>query len=146
MLVLVSLGLLAAGWKLTEIDRYFLWQAEQTTGTVVDHEPYRREARKVEDRFRLVVAFTTPSGDRIRFRSVASYGRPPYAVGESVPVRYDPTAPQRARVARRIELLAPVLIWFGAVVLLAGLGVTIAVIGPVSAAGTSRLAPRRPRA
>ena len=82
VLVLVALGLLAGGWRLTESDRYFLLRASRTTGQVVAHEPFEREARKPQERFRLVVTFSTPAGDRIRFRSVANYGRPPYAVGE----------------------------------------------------------------
>ena len=138
VLVLVSIALFAVGWRLTETDRYFLLQASRATGQVVAHEAFEREARKVTERFRLVVAFGTPSGQRIRFRSISNYGRPPYAVGESVPIRYDPLQPTRARVDRRIELLAPVLIWLGAVVLLGALGVAIAVYGPSHARGTSR--------
>ena len=138
VLVLVSLGLFVAGWRLTENDRYFLLHASRATGQVVAHEAFEREARKVTQRFRLVVSFSTPSGSRIRFRSVSNYGRPPYAVGETVGVRYDPEQPTRARVDRRIELLAPVLIWMGAVVLLAVLGVVIAVYGPTPARGTFR--------
>ncbi|WP_291984068.1 DUF3592 domain-containing protein [Luteitalea sp.] len=140
VLVLVALGLLAGGWRLTETDRFFLLQAERTTGTVVAHEPFEREARKPMERFRLVVAFTAPDGSRVRFRSVSNYGRPPYAVGEQVPVRFDPEQPGRARVDRRIEFLAPVLIWLGAIVVLGGLGVAIAVFGPRDARGTSRRA------
>jgi hypothetical protein len=133
VLVLVALGLFVVGWRLTETDRFFLLHAARTTGQVVAHESFEREARTVTERFRLVVAFSTPSGDRVRFRSLANYGKPPYAVGDAVPVRYDPDQPTRARVDRRIELLAPVLIWMGAVVLIAGLGVAIAVYGPTRA-------------
>ncbi len=139
VLVLVSLGLFAAGWRLTETDRFFLLHAARATGQVVGHEPFERAARTVTERYRMVVAFSTESGQRVRFRSVANYGRPPYAVGESVPVRYDSEQPTRARVDRRIELLAPVLIWVGAVVVLGALGVLIAMYGPTHAGGTPRL-------
>ena len=154
VLVLVSLGVFVVGWRLTENDRYFLLHASRATGEVVAHEFSRREAPSgklpimaepksvngtVRARFRLVVSFTTPSSDRIRFRSISSYGRPPYAVGDAVSVRYDPAQPTRARVDRRIELLAPVLIWMGAVVLIATLGVAIAIWGPASATGTARV-------
>lgn len=142
VLVLVSLGLLAAGWRLTETDRFFLLQGARATGEVVAHESFEREAKKVEQRFRLVVSFATPAGVRIRFRSIASYGRPPYAVGAAVPVRYDVRQPTRARVDRRIEFLAPVLIWLGSVILLGGLGVAIAVFGPKSPPATAP-SPRR---
>ena len=138
VLILVSLGLFAVGWRLTESDRFFLLHSGRATGVVVAHEPFDREARKPQERFRLVVSFATPSGQRIRFRSIANYGRPPYAVGESVPVRYDADMPTRARVDRRIEFLAPVLIWLGAVLLLGGLGVAIALYGPTSSSPTPR--------
>jgi hypothetical protein len=45
-------------------------------------------------------------------------------------------------VDRRIEFLAPVLIWFGGVLLLGGTGVAVAVFGPKDVRGTSRT--RRP--
>ena len=130
VLILVALGLLAAGWRLTENDRFFLFRAARATGQVVAHEAFEREERKVTQRFRLVVSFATATGERIRFRSVTNYGRAPYDVGAAVPVRYDPEHPTRARVDRRIEFLAPVLIWFGAIALLAGLGLAIAIYGP----------------
>ena len=139
VLVLVSLGLFVAGWRLTENDRFFLLHAARASGQVVAHEAFEREAKKVTQRFRLVVAFSTPSGDRIRFRSRSHYGKPPYAVGESVGVRYDPAQPTRARVDRRFELLAPVLIWIGAVVLVGVLGVAIAIWGPTHLGATPRV-------
>ena len=135
LLVLVSLGLFAVGWRLTEQDRFYLLAASRATGRVVAHEAFAREAHKVQQRYRLVVAFETPTGDRIRFRSVASYGRPPYAIGDPIGVRYDASQPTRARVDRRIELLAPVAIWIGAVVLLGVLGVVVAVRGPSGRGG-----------
>lgn len=138
VLVLVSIALCATGWRLTETDRFFLLHGARATGVVVAHESFVREARKVEERFRLVVSFATPSGERIRFRSLANYGRPPYAVGEAVPVRYDADRPTRARVDRRIESLAPVLIWLGAVVILGGLGVAIAIYGPTTGSRLGR--------
>lgn len=153
VLVLVAMALFAVGWTLTEADRFFLLRAERTTGQVVAHELARRDvpsttlpitsapkpvASETRARYHMVVAFATPAGDRIRFRSISGYGRPPFGVGAAVPVRYDPAQPMRARVDRRIELLAPVLIWLGAVLLLGGTGVAIAVFGPTDAKGTSR--------
>jgi hypothetical protein len=157
VLVLVAIALFAVGWRLTETDRFFLLQAARGTGEVVGHELARREVPsttlpitsapkstpgEMRARFHLVVSFKTPSGDRIRFRSVSSYGRPPYNVGDTVPVRYDASQPMRARVDRRIEFLAPVLIWFGGVLLLGGTGVAVAVFGAKDVRGTSRT--RRP--
>ena len=71
VLVLVSIALFVVGWRLTEQDRFYLFEAARTGGQVVGHEAFEREARKVEERFRLVVSFRMPNGDRIRFRSLA---------------------------------------------------------------------------
>lgn len=134
-LVLVALAMFVAGWQVTAETRRFLLVAERTSGQVVAHEPYEREARTPRERFRLVVAFETAQGTRVRFRSVPSYGRPPYDVGTSVPVLYDPANPFTARVDRRIETLAPLVIWGGAVLLVGGLGVLVAVRGPRGSVG-----------
>lgn len=130
LLVLVALAIFVAGWQVTAETRRFLSAAERTTGEVVGHEAYERQARTPRERFRLVVSYQTPSGARVRFRSVANYGRPPYAVGEQVPVLYDPANPFDARVDRRIETVAPLVIWGAAVLLVGGLGVAVAVWGP----------------
>lgn len=130
LLVLVALVIFVAGWQITAETRQFLSSAERTEGEVVAHEAYEREARTPRERFRLVVSFQTASGARIRFRSTANYGRPPYAVGERVPVLYDPLDPFTARVDRRIETIAPLIIWGVAVLIVGGLGVAVAVWGP----------------
>lgn len=160
VLVLVAIALFAVGWRLTETDRFFLLHAARANGQVVGHEFSRREvpsttlpitsapkatAGEMRARFHLVVSFMTASGDRIRFRSISTYGRPPFAVGDAVPVRYDSSQPTRARVDRRIEFVAPVLIWFGGVLLLGATGVAVAVFGPTDARGSSRTGrPSRP--
>jgi hypothetical protein len=51
-------------------------------------------------------------------------------VGEQVPVLYDPAEPIDARIDRRIETLAPLFVWGGAVLVVGGLGLAIAVRGP----------------
>lgn len=133
LLVLVALALFVAGWQVTAETRWFLSVAARTTGEVVGHEAYERQARTPRERFRLVVSYQTPSGARVRFRSVANYGHPPYAIGEQVPVLYDPANPFDARVDRRIETVAPLVIWGAAVLLVGGLGVAVAVWGPTRA-------------
>lgn len=130
VLVLIALVLFVAGWQVTADTRRFLSVAERTTGEVVAHEPYEREARTPRERFRLVIAFETAQGTRVRFRSVPNYGRPPYDVGASVPVLYDPENPFSARVDRHIETVAPLVIWGGAVLVVGVLGVVVAVRGP----------------
>lgn len=129
-LLLVAAGLLVQGWVMTRDLRQFLAVAEHTTGHVVAHEPFQREGRTPQQRFRLVVAFTAPDGARVRFRSIPTYGRPPYDLGSQVPVRFDPGDPSRARVNRRIELMAPLVIWGSAVCVLAGLGLAVQWFGP----------------
>jgi len=129
-LLLLALALFGAGWSLTGEDRAFLFDAALATGTVVAHESYAPEGRKPRQRYRLVVSFATGDGARIRFRSVASYGRPPYAVGSPVPVRYRPEQPTRARVDRRMESVVPLMLWSAAVLLIGTLGIAIAWFGP----------------
>lgn len=129
-LLLVALAVLGAGWRLTAPDRAFLFRAARATGTVVAHERYTPEGRTPRERFRLVVSFSTATGERVRFRSISSYGRPPYAVGAFVPVRYDVQWPTRARVNRPMEFVAPLIIWGAAVLLISGLGLGIVLRGP----------------
>ena len=135
VLLLVALVIFVAGWRVTAETRRFLALAERTTGEVVAHEPFERQARTPRERFRLVVTFATARGTRVRFRSVPTYGRPPYAIGTQVPVLYDPENPFTARVDRRIETIAPLLIWGGAVLVVGALGLAVALRGPGVAKG-----------
>lgn len=132
LLMLVALVIFVAGWQVTADTRRLLRVAERATGEVVAHEPFDREARTPRERFRLVVSFETADGTRVRFRSVPHYGRPPYQVGEQVPVLYDPAEPMDARIDRRIETLAPLLVCGGAVLVVGGLGLAVALRGPRS--------------
>ncbi len=130
LLLVVAAAMFVAGWHVTAETRHFLAVAERTAGTVVAHEAYEREARTPRERFRVVVSFETAAGTRVRFRSVANYGRPPFPVGSEVTVLYDPADPVNARVDRQIEVLAPVVAWGAAVCLIAGLGLAVLVFGP----------------
>ncbi len=133
LLLLVALVIFVAGWQVTAETRRLLRVAERTTGEVVAHEPFDREARTPRERVRLVVSYATAEGTRVRFRSVPHYGRPPYEVGEQVPVLYDPAEPIDARIDRRMETLAPLLVWGVAVLVVGGLGLAVAVRGPRNA-------------
>lgn len=130
LLVLIALVMFVAGWQVTADMRRFLAAAARTTGEVVEHEAYEREARTPRERFRLLVSFETADGTRVRFRSVPNYGRPPYDVGDRVSVLYNPADPFEARVERRIETLAPLVIWGAAVLIVGGLGVAVMLRGP----------------
>lgn len=130
LLILVALALFVAGWQATSEMRQFLSVAERTTGEVVGHEAFDREARTPRERFRLVVSFQTASGTLVRFRSVANYGRPPYEVGERVPVLYNPEDPFQARIDHAMDTVVPLVIWGVAVLLIAGMGIGVAVWGP----------------
>jgi hypothetical protein len=143
LLLLVAAAMFSAGWQVTSDTRRFLSVAERTTGVVAGHEAYDREARVPRERFRLVVRFDTATGSRVRFRSVANYGRPPYAVGEEVPVLYDPDNPLDARVDRRVEVLAPFIIWGVAVTLVGALGLAVLVLGPRGGPARGLPRPRR---
>jgi hypothetical protein len=129
-LLLIAGALFAAGWEVTRDLRRFLSVAERATGRVAAHEPFDPETRVPRERYRMVVSFETALGTRVRFRSVPHYGRPPYAVGEEVPVLYDPGSPVEARIDRRIEVVAPLLVWGVAVAIVGGLGLGVLRYGP----------------
>src|SRR5690606_8041543 len=130
LLIVMALVLFVTGWQATSEMRRFLMVAERTTGEVVGHEAFDREARTPRERFRIVGSYATAAGTRVRFRTVASYGEPPYAVGERVPVLYNPEDPFQARIDTAMDTVVPLVIWGGAVLLVAGLGVGVAVWGP----------------
>lgn len=130
LLILMSLVLLAAGWQATSEMRRFLRVAERTTGEVVGHEAFDRQARTPREQFRIVVSYETATGTRVRFRTVTGFGRPPYDVGERVPVLYNPEDPFEARVDSKMDTVVPLVIWGGAVLLVAGLGAAVALWGP----------------
>jgi hypothetical protein len=69
------------------------------------------------------VAFTDADGKRHSFQHEVGSNPPAFEVGESVPVRYDPDDPERAKIAKALSLWTePVLVAaIGTGLLLAGL-------------------------
>lgn len=105
--LLVGSGcLVTAAVKLVTTVR-FVSSSSITTGTVVDLVAHRGSKSTT---YAPVVTFTAPDGNDTRFDSAISSGSPDYAVGQSVPVRFDPADPSHAEIDAFIPLWFPFII------------------------------------
>ena len=136
--VATGLGLLAASGVLLAGKRRFLRNAASATGTVVRLATVAPPARTNDARLRSsergtvfyapVVRFTTAAGRAAEFQSASGSIPPRYAVGATVPVRYDPDDPARAEIATFADQwLLPVLLG-GTGLMLATVGVVLALL------------------
>jgi hypothetical protein len=74
------------------------------------------------------VEFATTSGDTVTFvEKTQTFGA--LSVGSAVPVKYDPAAPKKARIATSGRLWVTTIIMFAAGIPLLIVGVVLAVIG-----------------
>ena len=111
--------------------RTFLEGAVTTVGIVTD--VLREESvqtdndgfRTTDTMFRPVVRFSTESGEQIEFASGVSTNPPSYRKGGQVPVAYDPSDPQKAKIKSFW------LVWGFAVVAagIGGVGLLMACVG-----------------
>lgn len=131
LLLLFSLACLGlAGWLYIRA-RTFLEGAVTTVGIVT--EVLREESvqtdndgfRTTDTMFRPVVRFSTESGEQIEFASGVSTNPPSYRKGGQVPVAYDPSDPQKAKIKSFW------LVWGFAVVAagIGGVGLLMACVG-----------------
>ena len=131
LLLLLSLACLGvAGWLYIRA-RKFLEGAVTTVGIVTD--VLREESvetdndgiRTINTMFRPVVRFSTESGEQIEFASGVSTNSPSYRKGGQVPVAYDPSDPQKAKIKSFW------LVWGFAVVAagIGGVGLLMACVG-----------------
>ena len=97
----VALGMFALGVFFLLRTMAFLRGAVATTGTVVDMERYSGEHGPT---YTPVVEYVRPDGLRQRFSEEGSSSRPGCAVGDTVPVKFDPENPERARIDRPLRL------------------------------------------
>jgi hypothetical protein len=100
----------------------FLRGAIATEGTVVDLE----ESRDIDTgsiRYAPVVKFTTAEGQTTQFTDPSGTSPNPYEIGETVPVKYDPSKPHKARIPTALRLwVAPaILVVLGGGLLVGGL-------------------------
>lgn len=102
--------------------RRFLDRAEAAEGTVV---AVRTEGAGRNITSFPTVEFTTRSGVLGRAESLMGTGVQSFAVGQQVPVRYDPRDPSRAEVATFATL-------WGTALLRAGFGAAFVVMGSVA--------------
>jgi hypothetical protein len=138
---LLGLSLAALGVILIVQDRRTRARASHASGTVVDHvygpghvragqsippppAAFNVGSFRVQPEPRvmtyLLVEFTTGAGRTIRFRSSQGSRPPDHEIGARVPVYYDASDPERARIVGEGRFLWIVLIVFG--LLLAAIG------------------------
>lgn len=110
--------------------RRFLETAVDTTGTIVDLIASRSSEGGTV--YRAVVAFKTAEGRDVQWTESMASNPPAGQPGDEVPVKYDPTNPEEARIAKpfRLWFLPGLLGLLGA--LFGGLGAVFTVIGLAS--------------
>jgi hypothetical protein len=104
--------------------RSFLSRAVSVTGAVIGF----RESRGSEGGtvYQPVVTYRTTEGQTHEFTDSVASDPPGFTVGEAVPVAYDPTDPEQAKIAR------PFRLWFVSG-LLSSMGALFLVLGVVLA-------------
>ena len=93
--LVIGVGLQTAGAVSGVRMAAWLRTASATTGKVVDLE--RRRSSKGGRSYAEVVVFQPESGDEVRFKSSISTSSP-FAVGDTVPVLYNPKQPDDAMI------------------------------------------------
>ena len=124
VVLLLGLGCLAASAIVRSVIGGFVDSAAKAQGTVVELVPAGRGKSPV-------IRFTTPDGQDVTFRSANASNPPDYAVGEAVPVLYDPAAPERdPRIESLSEVWTPVIVLALMGLIFGGVGLAV-VVGEV---------------
>ena len=107
--------------------RRFLETAVDTTGTIIDLIASRSSEGGTV--YRAVVAFKTSEGRDVQWTESMASNPPAGQPGDEVPVKYDPTNPEEARIAKpfRLWFLPGLLGLLGG--LFGGLGAVFTIIG-----------------
>ena len=115
--IVAALGLLSLVRTLL-----FVRRAERAEGRIVGRELYSGSGGRGPT-YKPVIEFATPDGAVHRFTDPIQSNRPG-DVGDTVPVRYDPRRPGRARLDKpfRLWFVPGLLLFIGATFLAAGLG------------------------
>lgn len=102
-------GLLLVGVFWIARVRRFLKAAVDTDGTVLGHQSRtsRSTSGGSSTSYYPVVQFATAEGRAVQFTDQIGGSPPSHDVGETVPVKYDPSDPGHARIATGFRL------WFG---------------------------------
>jgi hypothetical protein len=122
LFALIGVGLLAGALGSYTSTRRFVATAARATGTVA--EVVRRDPPKAGDgpTYAAIVRFRTARGHEVSFTASPVSNPPAYAVGDSVPVLYDPARPQSASAEGFFSL-------WGVAVILGSLGAVFAAVG-----------------
>jgi hypothetical protein len=105
------------GWR----TRRFLETAVDAVATVIGN---RYSGGGESASYHPIVRFSTREGETVEYEDSLGTNPARYDEGDSVPVKYDPSRPQKARISTGFRLwFAPVLVGgIGAVVLVIGAG------------------------
>ena len=97
---LLSALIAGAAFYLRSDERAFRERAAASTATVVLHDQNERRDTKGKRRVERfdVYEYTTQTGERVRFIQPNSATRPRRPIGTNVPVLYDPSDPNDARL------------------------------------------------
>ena len=130
---IIGLSFLGAGAVLLLITvlivkriRRFLATAVEVPGTVLGHEErrFRSSTGGMTVAYHPIITFTTVTGRQMQYTDNAGSKPPSHAVGQSVPVRYDPADETDARIGTTGSTwLAPIIT--------GSIGVALAVPGAV---------------
>lgn len=115
-----SFGLVIGLWLRRKTKR-FLKTAIETTGTYV--KAVRKSSPDASTTSYRVVEFTTDDGEVIHYRAMTGVPWASRAIGDSVPILYDPMRPEFARVNSSVELVLPWMIF-----VLVGGGILLALV------------------
>ena len=101
IMLLIGLALLGFAATKTYETRAFLDRAVQVQGQVVrmdSHRSYDDDGRPAGTLYTAIVEYTDKAGARHEVRERISKGNPTRAIGDQVPVLYDPDDPAEARI------------------------------------------------
>jgi hypothetical protein len=127
-LILLGVGVidLALAVFLIRRTRSFLERAVAVTGTVTGFAQSTSSDSGVA--YHPIVRFETIEGETHEFQDSLASNPPSFKEGESVPVKYEPTRPDRAKIAKTFRIwLIPGMFTVSAVGLLVAGGIVLAV-------------------
>lgn len=117
--ILIGLAMLLGAYATYSGTRSFVDRAVETEGTIVDLILSRSSDSRA---YYPVVVFQDASGREIEFQSHASSNPASYSPGASVPVLYEPSLPEGARINSFFSL-------WGAATIIGALGLVFTVVG-----------------
>lgn len=118
-LLLIGVGMLSGAYATYSGTSSFVDRAVETDGTIVELILSRSSDSRA---YYPVVVFQDASGREVEFQSNASSNPASYSLGTTVPVLYEPSAAEGARINSFFSL-------WGAAIIIGALGLVFTVVG-----------------